>query len=91
MLNFNARCLLHAHFEHPRSTRHMQDTVVVDSTGSWLADWSENYARMACTHFRTPITNSPHKQPAALLFYAKARGREQVAGNYGFQEALAVH
>ena len=59
-----------------------QDTVIVDSTGSWLADWSDNFAKMACTHLRTPVTNSPHKQPAALLFYAKIHGREQVASKF---------
>ena len=45
---------------------HLQDTVVIDSTGEWLHSWKEECRQLGVEHLRTPITLHPAAAPLEL-------------------------
>ncbi len=63
---------------HPAPPALLQNTVVIDPSGAWLAGWEARQERLAAPHVRTPNTQHPHASPLALADFAVKHGRQQV-------------
>ena len=55
-----------------------QETVVIDTSGEWLASFKDRHSNMQTQCLRSPVTWSPHPSPTSMQAYADSRGRSKV-------------
>jgi hypothetical protein len=61
----------------------IDDLVVVDPSGAWLASWRRSFRSLEIGHLRSPAVHHPHPDPYALLHHARANGRShELHGRY---------
>ena len=57
----------------------LQETVVVDQSNTILRTWADEIRGLGATFLRSPVNQSPHKEPGAFSTWIEAQGQWQAS------------